>query len=60
MNVTILCDIPNNAIDVTSLFSDAFSGQSQILCGAYLRMGDHSLYKWSRSHGQNGGHAHIW
>ena len=31
-----------------------------ILCGASLGRGNESLYKWSRSHDQDGHHAHIW
>ena len=31
-----------------------------ILCGALLGRGNESLYKWSRSHDQDGRHAHIW
>ena len=31
--------------------------QSQILCGASLGRGNQSLYKWSRSHDQDGCHA---
>ena len=34
--------------------------KSQILCGAPLGRGNESLYKWSRSHDQDGRHAHIW
>ena len=36
------------------------ANQSQILCGASLRRGNESLYKWSRSHDQDGRHADIW
>ena len=37
-----------------------FANQSQILCGASLGRGNESLYKWSRSHDQDGHHSHIW
>ena len=49
-----------------STFSNIFSSEtawpkkSQILCGASLGRGNESLYKWSRSHDQDGRHAHIW
>ena len=36
------------------------ANQSQILCGASLGRGNESLYKWSRSHDQDGRHAHVW
>ena len=36
------------------------ANQSQILCGASLGRGKESLYKWSRSHDQDGRHAHLW
>ena len=36
------------------------ANQSQILCEASLGRGNESLYKWSRSHDQDGRHAHIW
>ena len=36
------------------------ANQSQILCRASLGTGNEGLYKWSRSHDQDGRHAHIW
>ena len=42
------------------LLRNRFANQSQILCGASLGRGNESLYKWSRSHDQDGHHAHIW
>ena len=42
------------------LLRNRFANQSQILCGASLGRGNESLYKWSRSHDQDGRHAHIW
>ena len=42
------------------LLQNCLANQSQILCGASLGRGDESLYKWSRSHDQDGRHAHIW
>ena len=42
------------------LLWNRFANQSQILCGASLGRGNESLYKWSRSHDQDGRHAHIW
>ena len=36
------------------------ANQSQILCGASFGRGNESLYKWSRSHDQDGRHANIW
>ena len=41
------------------LLWNRFANQSQILCGASLGRGNESLYKWSRSHDQDGRHAHI-
>ena len=37
----------------------SLANQAQILCGASLGKGNESLYKWSRSHDQDGRHAHI-
>ena len=50
---------------MTTIFKHLFhwnclANQSQILCGASLGRGNESLYKWSRSHDQDGRHAHIW
>ena len=42
------------------LLRNRWADQSQILCGASLGRGNESLYKWSRSHDQDGRHAHIW
>ena len=42
------------------LLGNRLADQSQILCGASLGRGNESLYKWSRSHDQDGRHAHIW
>ena len=42
------------------LLRNRLANQSQILCGASLESGNESLYKWSRSHDQDGRHAHIW
>ena len=42
------------------LLRNRLANQSQILCGASLGRGNESLYKWSRSHDQDGRHAHIW
>ena len=42
------------------LLRNRLANQSQILCGASLGRGNESLYKWSRSHDQDGCHAHIW
>ena len=42
------------------LLWNRLANQSQILCGASLGRGNESLYKWSRSHDQDGRHAHIW
>ena len=36
------------------------ANQSQISNGASLGTGKESLYEWSRSHNQDGHHAHIW
>ena len=64
---------PYSGVRVSSLLSSSsstmfkhlllwnrFANQSQILCGASLGRGNESLYKWSRSHDQDGRHAHIW
>ena len=42
------------------LLQNRLVNQTQILCGASLERGNESLYKWSRSHDQDGRHAHIW
>ena len=42
------------------LLGNRLADQSQILCEASLGRGNQSLYKWSRSHDQDGRHAHIW
>ena len=39
---------------------NSLAKQSQILWSASLGRGNKSLYKWSRSHDQNGRHAHKW
>ena len=39
------------------LLCNRLANQSQILCGASLGRGNKSLYKWSRSHDQDGRHA---
>ena len=39
------------------LLRNRLANQSQILCGASLGRGNESLYKWSRSHDQDGRHA---
>ena len=36
------------------------ANESQISCGASVIRGNESLYKWSRSHDQDGRHAHKW
>ena len=36
-----------------------WANQSQTLYGASLGRGNQSLYRWSRSHDQDGHHAHI-
>ena len=41
------------------LLPNRLANQSQILCGASIGRGNESLYKWSRSHDQDGRHAHI-
>ena len=42
------------------LLRNRLANQSQFLCGAFLGRGNQSLYKLSRSHDQDGRHAHIW
>ena len=42
------------------LLQNRLANQSQILCGASLGRGNESLYNWSRSHDQDGRHAHIY
>ena len=61
---------PYSGVRVSSLLSSSsstmfkhlllwnrFANQSQILCGASWGRGNESLYKWSRSHDQDGRHA---
>ena len=42
------------------LLRNHLANQSQILCGASFGRGNESVYKWIRSHDQDGRHAHIW
>ena len=42
------------------LLRNRFANQSQILCGASLGRGKDILFAASRSHDQDGRHAHIW
>ena len=53
-------DRPSVHIFKHLLIRNCLANQSQILCGASLGRGNESLYKWSRSHDQDGRHAHIW
>ena len=62
----VVCPCPGAIyLYMTTIFKhllhwNRLANQSQILCGASLGRGDESLYKWSRSHDQDGRHAHIW
>ena len=51
---------PSSTIFKDLLLRNRLANQSKILCGASLGRGNESLYKWSRSHDQDGHHAHIW
>ena len=42
------------------LLRNRWADQSQILCGASLGRGNDILFAASRSHDQDGRHAHIW
>ena len=42
------------------LLRNRLANQNQILCGASLGRGNESLFAASRSHDQDGRHAHIW
>ena len=42
------------------LLRSHLANQSQILCGASLGRKNESMYKWFRSHDQDGRDAHIW
>ena len=42
------------------LLRNRWANQNQISYGAYMGWGNKSLFKWSRSHDQDGRHAHIW
>ena len=42
------------------LLRNRLANQSQILCGASLGRGNNILFAASRSHDQDGRHAHIW
>ena len=62
----VVCPCPGAIyLYMTTIFKhllhwNRLANQSQILCGAFLGRGNESLYKWSRSHDQDGRHAHIW
>ena len=62
----VVCPCPGAIyLYMTTIFKhllhwNRLANQSQILCGASLGRGNESLYKWSRSHDQDGRHAHIW
>ena len=62
----VVCPCPRAIyLYMTTIFKhllhwNRLANQSQILCGASLGRGNKSLYKWSRSHDQDGRHAHIW
>ena len=47
---------------ITVIFKDLLlnrlANQSQTLCGEFLGRMNESLYKWSRSHDQDGRHGH--
>ena len=51
---------PSSTMLKHHLLRNRLADQSQILCGASLGRGNQSLYKWSRSHDQDGRHGHIW
>ena len=42
------------------LLSSCLANQSQILCGGSLGKRDKNLYKWSKSHDQDGHHSHVY
>ena len=46
----VVCPCPGAIYLHMTTFSNIFSTESQILCGASLGRGSESLYKWSRSH----------
>ena len=62
----VVCPCPGAIyLYMTTIFKhllhwNRLANQSQILCGASLGRGNESLYKWSRSHDQDGHHAHTW
>ena len=62
----VVCPCPGAIyLYMTTIFKhllhwNRLANQSQILCGASLGRGNESVYKWSRSHDQDGRHAHIW
>ena len=62
----VVCPCPGAIyLYMTTIFKhllhwNRLANQSQILCGASLGRGNESLYKRSRSHDQDGRHAHIW
>ena len=47
-------------LTLASLLASQSANQSEILCGASMGRGDESLIAKSRSHDQDGRHAHIW
>ena len=51
---------PSSTMFKHLLLRNRLANQSQISCGASLGRGNESLYKWFRSHDQDGRHAHIW
>ena len=42
------------------LLRNHYANQNQISCGTSRERENESLFKWSRSHDQDGRHAHIW
>ena len=42
------------------LLRNHWANQSQISYGASIEWGNESLFNWSRSHNQDGRHAHLW
>ena len=51
---------PSSFTMLKHLLRHRFANQSQILCGASLGRGNDILFAASRSHDQDGHHAHIW
>ena len=62
-NLSLIAPFPDLCLLVPfyayeNILRNCLANQSQTLCGASLGRGNESLYKWSRSHDQDGRHGY--